>query len=55
MPLKINMFNNHLRMQLLRLTLLFNGYLIGDDEQQVLKLFSILSRITMPIKGNILH
>lgn len=43
MPLKINMFNNHLRMQLLRLTLLFNGYLIGDNEEQnlagFLKLF----------------
>ena len=43
MPLKINMFNNHLRMQLLRLTLLFNGYLIGDNDEQnlagFLKLF----------------
>ena len=36
------MFNNHLRMQLLRLTLLFNGYLIGDNDEQNLAGFEIV-------------
>lgn len=54
MSLKINMFNNHLRMQLLRLTLLFNCYLIGDnnDEQNLVGILKLFTYIVSDYNAN---